>query len=146
MMKNRFLLIQKSERLQLLSWLVLLTLSLFAVACSHEGTSVKPLGLYEAGSKTQDDVENLLKADARVQDYETNGATLSVNVNDRFTAQPYGLQQRALGQWYNVWQAANSGSKTAAVIAQSNGEEIARWTASDGYKPKVKPKEKEPAE
>jgi hypothetical protein len=104
------------------------------------------LGLYEAGSKTQDDVENLLKADARVQDYETSGSTLTVNVNDRFTAQPYGLQQRALRQWYNVWQAANSGAKNSTVIAQSNGEEIAKWTASEGYKPKVKAKEKETTE
>jgi predicted nucleic acid-binding Zn ribbon protein len=145
-MKNRFLLFQTRNRLQAVSWFILLTVSLFAMACSHDSAPVKPLGLYEAGSKTQDDVEGLLKADARVEDYSVEGGTLVVNVNDHFTAQPYGLQQKAIGQWYNVWQAANSGAKNSAVIAKSNGEEIAKWTASDGYKPKMKPKEKEAAE
>ena len=115
-------------------------------ACGHDTAMVKPLGQYEAGSKTKEDVETMLKNDARVQDYDISGSTLTVNVNDRFTAQPYGLQQRALGQWYNTWQAANSGANNSVVIAQSNGEEIAKWTASDGYKPKVKPKEKEATE
>lgn len=140
-MDNRFPGLEKRNHWQAVSWFVLLTVSIFSIACSSDSGAVKQLGRYEAGSKTQSDLEALLKADARVQDYSTEGEKLIVNVNQAFTSQPYGLQLRALDQWHNVWQAANSGSKNATVIAQSNGEEIAKFTASEGYKPKPKAKE-----
>jgi hypothetical protein len=112
------------------------------VACSNDSAPAKKLGQYDAGSKTQEDVANLLNADARVESFSPEGEKLIVNVNSAFTSQPYGLQQRALSEWHNVWQAANSGAKNATVIAQSSGDEIAKWTSSEGYKPKVKEKEK----
>jgi hypothetical protein len=146
MMDNRFMLFQKSNPMQVVSWFVLLTVAFITVACSNDSAPAKKLGQYEAGSKTQEDLETMLKADARVEDFSTEGEKLIVNVNSSFTSQPYGLQQRALGEWHNVWQAANSGAKNATVIAQSSGDEIAKWTASEGYKPKVKAKEKETTE
>jgi hypothetical protein len=141
MMDNRFMLFQKSNPMQVVSWFVLLSVAFITVACSNDSTTAKKPGQYEAGSKTQEDLETMLKADARVEDFSTDGEKLIVNVNSSFTSQPYGLQQRALGEWHNVWQAANSGAKNATVIAQSSGDEIAKWTESDGYKPKVKAKE-----
>jgi hypothetical protein len=143
MMNHRLRHAAKISRLQLVSSFVLFTLAVLAAGCSHESAPAKRLGQYAAGSKSQADLENLLKADARVVDYSTEGDKLIVNVNEAFTSQPYGLQQRALGEWHNVWQAVNNGSKNASVIAQSSGDEIAKWTASEGYKPKVKPKDSE---
>src|SRR5262245_57300111 len=89
-----------------LCWLILLTVSLSLLACGGESSSPKPTGQYQAGSKSQDDVESLLKADSRVENFETAGNTLTVNVNQSFTSAPYGMQQRALWNWYNTWQAA----------------------------------------
>lgn len=140
-MNKRLKLVAKTRRLQIVSSFVLFTIALFSAACAQDNAPAKRLGQYEAGSKTQTDLEDLLKADARVDDFSTEGDKLVVNVNSAFTSQPYGLQQRALGEWHNVWQAINNGSKNATVIAQSSGDEIAKWTASEGYKPKVKPKE-----
>jgi hypothetical protein len=140
-MDYRFKLFQKRNRLQIVSSFVLLSVAFLTMACGHDSAPAKRLGQYEAGSKTQADLETLLKADARVDDFSTEGDKLIVNVNAAFTSQPYGLQQRALGEWHNVWQAVNNGAKNASVIAQSSGDEIAKWTASEGYKPKVKAKE-----
>ncbi len=140
-MDNRYKLFQNSTPLHIVSWFVLLSMAFLTIACSNDSAPAKKLGQYEAGSKTQEDLETMLKADARVESHEIEGEKLIVNVNSSFTTQPYGLQQRALSEWHNVWQAANSGAKNATVIAQSSGDEIAKWTASDGYKPKVKAKE-----
>jgi hypothetical protein len=144
-MNNRFKLFQKKNRLQIVSSFVLFSLAFLTMACAHDSAPAKRMGQYEAGSKTQADLEALLKADARVDDFATEGEKLIVNVNSAFTSQPYGLQQRALGEWHNVWQAVNGG-KNATVIAQSSGSEVAKWTASEGYKPKVVAKEKESTE
>lgn len=114
--------------------------SLLLAGCGGDSGQVKPLGQYEAGSKTQEDLENALKADARVAGYEPSGDTITINVTSEFTAAPYGMQQRALWSWYNTWQAAKSGSKTATVIVNSNGTEVARWNHSDGYKPAAQAK------
>jgi hypothetical protein len=146
MMNNRFKHFQKRNGLQIISSFVLLSVAFLTMACGHDSAPAKRLGQYEAGSKTQADLDALLKADARVDDFSTEGDKLVVNVNSAFTSQPYGLQQRALGEWHNVWQAVNNGAKNASVIAQSSGSEIAKWTASEGYKPKVTPKEKESTE
>jgi hypothetical protein len=141
MMNNRFKHFQKRNRLQIISSFVLLSVAFLSVACGHDYAPAKRMGQYEAGTKTQADLEALLKADARVDDFSTEGEKLIVNVNSAFTSQPYGMQQRTLGEWHNVWQAVNNGAKNATVIAQSSGDEIAKWTASEGYKPKVKAKE-----
>jgi hypothetical protein len=141
MMDNRFQFFQKRDRLQVVSWLVLLSVAFITMACSKDSAPGKKLGQYEAGSKTQEDLEAMLKADARVVDFSPDGEKLIVNVNSSFTSQPYGLQQRALSEWHNVWQAINSGAKNATVVAQSSGDEVAKWTSAEGYKPKVKAKE-----
>lgn len=146
MMDNRFKHLQNRKGLQIVSSFVVFTVALFSIACGNNAAPTKISGQYQAGSKTQADLESLLKADARVEDFSTEGDKLIVNVNEAFTSQPYGLQQRALGEWHNVWQAANNGSKNATVIAQNSGNEIAKWTASEGYKPKVVEKAKETTE
>jgi hypothetical protein len=140
MMGNRFKHLQNRKGLQIVSAFVVFTAALFSIACGHEAAPAKTPGQYQAGSKTQADLDSLLKADARVEDFSPEGDKLIVNVNEAFTSQPYGLQQRALGEWHNVWQAVNNGSKNATVIVQSSGEEVAKWTVSEGYKPKVKEK------
>ena len=130
-----------TKRNRTIAWLLLLLLLSFLAACGGDSGQVKPLGLYEAGSKTQTDLEDLLKADSRVQSFDINGDTVTVSVNESFTSAPYGLQQRALWSWYNTWQAAKSGK--GAVIAQSNGTEVGRWNSTDGYKPVAQAKTEE---
>jgi hypothetical protein len=142
MMVNRFKHLQNRKGLQIVSAFVVFTAAIFSIACGHQGAPTKTLGQYQAGSKTQADLDSLLKADARVEDFSPEGDKLIVNVNEAFTSQPYGLQQRAIGEWHNVWQAVNNGSKNATVIVQSSGDEVAKWTASEGYKPKLKEKTK----
>ena len=123
------------------SWFLALTVLAMMTACGGESGQVKPIGQYDAGSKTQEDLEALLQNDARVEGHDINGETVTVTVNETFTSAPYGMQQRALWSWYNTWQAAKSGSKTAAVIVQNNGAEVARWNHADGYKPVTQAKE-----
>ena len=123
------------------SWFFALTLLALMTACGGESGQVKPIGQYDAGSKTQEDLETLLKNDSRVEDHNINGETVTVTVNETFTSAPYGMQQRALWNWYNTWQAAKSGSKNAAVVVESSGSEVARWNHADGYKPVTQAKE-----
>ncbi len=116
---------------------VLIALILMAACGGHLETS-GPAAQFPEGSVTNEDVEKLLKFDARVQDFEMDGNKLVVNVNQSWLSSPPGIQERAMGKWYGYWQAAHGGSaakpqKGVDVIARFDGKEIAHWTA-DGYK------------
>lgn len=124
------------------SYLLLLTVLSLMIACGGGSGAVKQMGQYEAGSKTMEDVETLLKNDSRVEGYNPSGDTLTVNVKESFTSAPYGMQQRAMWNWYNTWQAAKS-SKNASVVVQSNGADVATWNDKDGYKPAAQAKSEE---
>ena len=130
-----------------LLWALPMTALLLAVACG--GGDSQPnghIGLYSPGSKTDADVDAELKFDARVQDFTTEGAKLIVNVNQSFASAPPGIQQRALGHWYSLWQAARTPQnskpqKDLEVVVRYEGNDLAKWTRDEGFKP-VRPKGK----
>jgi hypothetical protein len=91
-----------------------------------------------------------LKFDARVQDYEAEGDKLIVNVNQSFVSSPPGIQQRALGHWFNLWLAVRSTAdakppKGLEVLVRHEGSDLATWSRDEGFKSaqRSKPKEEE---
>ena len=115
--------------------IILVMATLLLAACGGEAPKGTTAGMYPPGSKSEEDVFNELKFDSRVEDYETDGDKLVVNVDAVFESSPPGVQQRALGHWYNLWQAARGGEagKKVEVVARSKGNDVAKWTAAEGY-------------
>jgi hypothetical protein len=124
-----------------LLWALPIAALLLAVACGgSDSHSTGQVGLYSPGSKTDDDVDKELKFDARVQNYSAEGDKLVVNVTDSFASAPPGIQQRALGHWYSLWQAARTPQnskpqKDLEVVVRFEGNELAKWTRDEGFKP-----------
>ncbi|MEW6126767.1 MAG: hypothetical protein AB1757_06990 [Acidobacteriota bacterium] len=108
--------------------------------CGGDSGTIKPSGTYEAGSKTEKDLQDLLTADARVENFDLSGDKLTVNVKPTFADAPIGLQQRALWNWYNTLQAARNGSKKVSVEATFEGKTVASWTGGEGFKPPAQAK------
>ncbi len=108
--------------------------SMLLIGCGGGHEPTKQQGMYAAGSKTEKDLEEMLKADARVERPDLQGDKLTVHVNQIFAESPVGLQQRAVWNWYNTLQAARNGSKNVSVEAVHEGTKVASWTASEGFK------------
>ncbi len=114
-----------------LAWVIAISAMLFVVACGgdHNPTNTSPQ--YPTG--IGNDIEKQLKYDARVQDFQPDGNTLIVNVNDSWMSSPPGMRQRALGQWYSLWQAAKGNN--SKIVVRHQGTEVDTWTAEKGYQP-----------
>ena len=114
------------------SVLTLLTVSMFAAACGSDEpakAAAKPF----SEALTSDDVERDLKFDARVADFDTDGDTLTVDVNEHWMSSPAGMQQTALKRWFTRWQAAREAEsgkapKGAEIVVRYDGNEILRAT------------------
>jgi len=94
---------------------------------------------------SSDDVEKSLKFDARVQDFDTDGDKLIVNVNEHWMSSPVGMQERALKKWFADWQGANAGDngkppKDVTVVVKYDGNDVARATIDKGIEFLSKPK------
>ena len=128
--------------------ITLITAVLLMAGCSGgDSQSNGHAGLYSPGSKTDEDVDKELKFDARVENYSAEGDKLVVNVNASFASAPPGIQQRALGHWYSLWQAARTPQnskpqKDLEVVVHFEGNELARWTRDEGFKPVQRAKAK----
>ena len=126
---------------RLFLWAIMLAALTFAVSCGGEKLPATTANQYPAGSVSNEDIEKTLKFDARVQTHEFDGDKLVVEVNQSWISSPPGMQERAIGEWYNMWQAARSGqAKGLEVIVRHEGNEIARWTGEGGYQPVEQPK------
>ena len=112
---------------------------LMAVACGGSSKSTNTAPQYPAG--IGNDISKQLKFDWRVQDFEENGSTLVVNVNDAWTASPPGMRERALGQWFSLWQSAHG--KESKIVVKHGGDEVDTYTADKGYQPVSKETKKE---
>ena len=129
-------------------WIMLITAILLMAGCSaSDSQSNGHVGLYSPGSKTDEDVDKELKFDARVENYSAEGDKLVVNVNASFASAPPGIQQRALGHWYSLWQAARTPQnskpqKDLEVVVRFEGNELAKWTRDEGFKPVQRAKAK----
>jgi hypothetical protein len=151
MIERIFLMIARSALAGKASTLFILIALFLMAACSGHLETGGPAAQFPEESVSREDVEKLLKFDARVQDFSIEGNRLIVNVNQQWIASPPGIQERAMGRWYGYWQAANGGSaaklqKGADVVAQFEGKEVAHWS-SDGYKvPKKEMKEQAKSE
>jgi hypothetical protein len=116
-----------------LFWILVMVVMLGATGCGGEQKLGVSAPQYPAGSVSQEEIERQLKYDARVQDFEVTGDKLIVNVNQEWMASPPGLQQRAIGQWFGMWRAAQNKEKVGVVV-RHDGKDVARWTGEDGYK------------
>ncbi|HEV8486201.1 MAG TPA: hypothetical protein VGV87_21845 [Blastocatellia bacterium] len=128
--------------------LISATTLLMAGCSGGDSQSNGHVGLYSPGSKTDEDVDKELKFDARVQNYTTEGDKLVVNVNESFASAPPGIQQRALGHWYSLWQAARTPqnskpAKDLEVVVRFEGNDLAKWTRDEGFRPVQRAKAKD---
>ena len=114
-------------------WAVALGTLVFALACGGETTPTDTARQYPTG--ISDDIYKQLKYDARVQDYKEDGNTLVVNVNDSWIQSPPGMRERALGQWYSLWQGAHGKQNDLKVVVQHNGNPVDSWSGEKGYQP-----------
>jgi hypothetical protein len=126
-------------------WMLVIIIMLASIGCGGEHKNMGSAPHYEAGSVSQEEIERQLKHDARVQDFEVSGDKLIVNVNQAWIASPPGLQQRAAGQWFGMWQAAQN-KKSVEVLIRHEGNDIARWNGETGYKHVAAPKSGEEKE
>ena len=131
-----------NHSLQAIFWVAIIFASVMFIGCGGGGEPAKQQGMYAAGSKTEKDLEDMLKADARVESYDLQGDKLTVNVKPTLAEAPIGLQQRALWNWYNTLQAARNGSKNVSVEALHEGTKVASWSAGEGFKPPAQAKKK----
>ncbi len=115
-------------------WAVLLAAMLSAVGCGSDSQQTSTAAKYPAG--ISEDIDKQLKYDARVDSFEPDGEDLIVNVNDAWLHSPPGMRERALGQWYSLWQPAHSSA--SKIVVRFDGSEVERWTAEKGYQPASK--------
>lgn len=113
---------------------VLLAAMLSVVGCGSDSQPTSTATKYPAG--ISEDVEQQLKYDARVDSFEPDGEDLIVNVNETWLHSPPGMRERALGQWYSMWQPAHSSA--SKIVVRFDGTEVERWTAEKGYQPASK--------
>ena len=90
-------------------------------------------------------VEQTLKFDSRVQDFDTDGDKLTVNVNDSWMKSPPGLQERAVDGWLAGWKSERAGDggsvpKGLTVVVKYDGNDVARGTLDRGIELLGKPK------
>ncbi|HKY05465.1 MAG TPA: hypothetical protein VJQ56_11275 [Blastocatellia bacterium] len=108
-----------------------------AAACgggSHPNVSTSQ---FPGGTADAEQLERMLKFDARVNDYELSGDRLVVNVNQDFMTSPPGIKERAAGQWFNMLTSSRGKDRANSlqVVVRHEGEDVARWTADAGYEP-----------
>jgi hypothetical protein len=119
---------------------VLVTALMIISGCGGHSIIGSSSAQFPAGSVSNDDVEKLLKFDARVESFQMEGNKLMVDVTNAWASAPPGIQARSLGHWYGMWQAANGGSadkqqKGVSVVVNHDGKAIAEWTPENGYRP-----------
>lgn len=123
--------------------LILIAVLMMGFGCSGHSIVGSSSAQFPAGSVSNEDVEKLLKFDARVENFQMDGNKLTVDVNSAWASSPPGMQARSIGHWYGMWQAANGGSadkqqKGYSVVVNHDGKAIAEWTPENGYKPTAK--------
>lgn len=102
-----------------------IALALAFAACGTQSSPSGPSTQYVA-DRDGASLEESLRSDSRVIDFEVEGERLIVNVNEFWASSPPGLKQHALGQWFAKWQSERKG---AEVLVRYQGEEVARATS-----------------
>jgi hypothetical protein len=122
-----------AAKLRLLIGAIAIGAVMFAYACGGDTTSTNAARQYPTG--ISDDIHKQLKYDSRVQDYTEDGSTLYVNVNDSWMQSPPGMRERALGQWYSLWQNAQGKQDNLKVVVQYEGNALDSWSDEKGFQP-----------
>jgi len=114
------------------------------------GTENNASSIVPPANVSNQSIEESLKFDSRVQDFDTDGDKLTVNVNDSWMKSPPGLKQRTVDGWLAGWKAerandGGSGPKGLTVVVKYDGEDVATATPGQGIKiiDKLKPKSDE---
>ena len=113
------------------AYAIFLCVALLATACGGDSTATNTGPQYPTGIGS--DIEKQLKYDARVVDFNPNGDTLIVNVNESWMSSPPGIRARALGQWFSLWQSSHGAS--SKILVKHDGKDVDTWTADKGYQP-----------
>ena len=129
-------------RLLILGGFILL-LAIATSSCGG-GTENNTSSIIPPANVSNQNVEETLKFDSRVQDFDTDGDKLIVNVNESWMKSPPGLQERSVDGWLSGWKterAGDSGSvpKGLAVLVKYDGNDIARATPQNGIEMLSKP-------
>jgi hypothetical protein len=119
--------------------------SLFVASCGGGAETAGIKAPSPSANVSSDDVEKSLKFDSRVQDFDTDGDKLIVNVNEHWTSSPVGMQERALKKWFADWEGARAGDngkppKDVTVVVKYDGNDVARATSDKGIEFLNKPK------
>ncbi|HKG22118.1 MAG TPA: hypothetical protein VKC34_09480 [Blastocatellia bacterium] len=121
-------------RLPGLSLLAVFLFVFITGGCGRHHRPPTPTDQFPGASANSETLEKMLKFDARVQDYEISGDKLIVNVNESWIEAPYGIKERATGQWFNMFRASQGNStKELQVVVQHEGQEVGKWTPEHGF-------------
>ena len=135
-----------SGRLYTLALLGLVLGALLVASCGGGSEASGIPAPSPTANVSSDDVEKSLKFDSRVQDFDTDGDKLTVNVNEHWVSSPVGMQERALKKWFADWEgarAADNGGKApkgVTVVVTYDGNDVARATLAKGIEFLGKPK------
>jgi len=121
----------------------ILALALAASSCGG-GTENNTSSIVPPANVSNQNVEDTLKFDSRVQDFDTDGDKLIVNVNESWMKSPPGLQERSVDGWFSGWKTERAGGggsvpKGVAVVVKYDTNEVARATAEHGIELLQKP-------
>ena len=124
----------ETDRLPRFGLLALFLFAFITAACGGHHKTPSTTDQFPGASADSEYLDKMLKFDARVQDYEISGDKLVVNVNDSWVDAPYGIKERATGQWFNMFRASQGGSqKSVQVVVQHQGQEVGKWTPDRGF-------------
>src|SRR5260370_38549147 len=119
----------------------------FGVASCGGGSESNTSSIVPPANVSNQSIEQTLKFDSRVQDFDTDGDKLIVNVNDSWVKSPPGLQERAVDGWFSGWKTERAGDgggapKGLTVLVKFDGNEVASATTEQGIKISGKPNAK----
>src|SRR5580692_6219049 len=93
----------------MLATVLILGSSLMSASCG--GSTQAPQSIVPPANIGDQDVEKTLKYDSRVQDFDTDGDKLVVNVNQFFVSPPGGIQLRTPDGWFKQWKTEQGGDQ-----------------------------------
>ena len=117
----------------------------FAAASCGSGSESNTSSIVPPANVSNQSIEQTLKFDSRVQDFDTDGDKLTINVNDSWMKSPPGLQERAVDGWLSGWRTERAGDggsvpKGLTVVVKYDGNEVAKATPATGIEILGKPK------
>lgn len=112
---------------------IIILTSAALTGCGGHSSASGHSGQYLVRKVAPEEVEKVLKFDSRVQDFETDGTKLIINVDEVWASSTPGVKQFSLGVWFNQWKTANEeGARGVEVLVRHDGVDLARATQERG--------------